>query len=517
MEKIKNKYSKKILSLKKLKIVVGNRPRKQKIILCHGNFDVVHPGHIRHLDYAKSKADLLVVSITSDQHIQKGTYRPFVPENLRAQNLAAFEMVDFVIIDNNKKPIKLLQTLKPDFFAKGFEYSSGSLPPATQEEAKVVEKYNGEMIFTPGDIIYSSTRLLNMSEPKIDNFKILDLMQRNKISFHTLKETLKKFKKIKVHVIGDTIIDTHTKTNLIGGYLKTPTASVLYQDEKDYTGGAAIVAKHLKKAGADVTFTTILGNDNLRKFVIDEMKKSKIKLNFILDRNRPTTNKNTIVANGYNLLKIDKVDNQPISSIILNKIKEFIVKEKTNLIIFSDFRHGIFNKSSIKVLSSSIKKNIFKVADSQVASRWGNITDFKNFDLITPNEKETRFSLADQDASISDISRRLKKSAKNRNLILKLGKKGIFSYGKSHPNGFALPSFTKNIVDAVGAGDALLAYSSLALYSTKSLLLASILGSLAAACECEKDGNITIKPEEIIQKINEINNSTSYQSSNKIK
>jgi rfaE bifunctional protein kinase chain/domain len=513
MTELKSKYSKKIISLDKLKKMFSNKPRKQKIILCHGNFDVVHPGHVRHLIYAKSKADILIVSITADKFIQKGTYRPFVPENLRAFNLATFEMVDFVTIDNNKKPLNLLKKLKPDFFAKGFEYSSGTLPPATQEEAKIVKNYNGEMIFTPGDIVYSSTKLLNLSEPKINNFKILDILQRNKITFNNLKETLKNFKKIKVHVVGDTIIDTHTKTNLIGGYTKTPTASVLYQDSKNYTGGAAIVAKHLKKTGADVTFTTILGNDGFKKFVIDEMKQSKIKLNFILDKNRPTTNKNTIVAGGYNLLKIDKVDNQPISTSILDKLKILISKEKADIIIFSDFRHGIFNKSSIKILSSSIKKGTFRVADSQVASRWGNITDFKRFDLITPNEKETRFSLADQDSSISDISRRLKVKAKNKNLILKLGERGIFSYGTSHPNGFALSSFTKKVIDAVGAGDALLAYSSLALFTTKSLLIASILGSIAAASECEKDGNIAVNPNEIIEKLNELEISTKYQSS----
>ena len=200
----------------------------------------------------------------------------------------------------------------------------------------------------------------------------------------------------------------------------------------------------------------------------------------------------------------------------MNKIKDFIVKEKTDIIIFSDFRHGIFNKSSIPILNSSIKKGVFKVADSQVASRWGNITDFKNFDLITPNEKETRFSLADQDGSISAISRRLTEKANNKNLILKLGERGIFSYGKSNPNGFALPSFSKKIIDAVGAGDALLAYSSLALYSTKSVLVASILGSLAAACECEKDGNITVGPEEIIRKVNEIELSISYKTTSKL-
>jgi rfaE bifunctional protein kinase chain/domain/rfaE bifunctional protein nucleotidyltransferase chain/domain len=515
-KEFKNHYSKKIVTLKGLEKILGKRPRKKKVILCHGNFDVVHPGHVRHLIYAKSKADLLIVSITADKYIQKGVYRPFVPENLRALNLAAFEMVDYVTIDDNKTSIRILKNLKPDFFAKGFEYSSGELPPATQEEAKVVEKYGGEMIFTPGDIVYSSTKLLNLSEPKIDNYKILDLMERNKVSFNNLRETLKKIKKLKVHVIGDTIIDTHTKTNLIGGYLKTPTPSVLYQETKDYTGGAAIVAKHLKKAGAKVCFTTILGNDKLKDFVIDEMKKSKIKLNFIVDKTRPTTNKNTIMTTGYNLLKIDKVDNQPISGSILNRIKDIIFKEKADIVIFSDFRHGIFNKSSIPILTAAIKKGIFKVADSQVATRWGNITDFKNFDLVTPNEKEARFSLADQDSSISSMTLELDKKINCKNLILKLGGRGLFAKGKSNRNGFALPSFTKRIVDAVGAGDALLAYSSLALRSTKSILISSILGSLAASCECEKDGNIEIDPNEMNQKIKNLEESANYSVTSKL-
>ena len=113
------KYFKKIVNLKTLKRLLGRRPRKEKVILCHGNFDVVHPGHVRHLTYAKSKADKLIVSITADKFIQKGIYRPFVPQNIRAMNLAAFEMVNYVIIDTNKKPLNLIKNIKPDFFAKG--------------------------------------------------------------------------------------------------------------------------------------------------------------------------------------------------------------------------------------------------------------------------------------------------------------------------------------------------------------------------------------------------------------
>ena len=187
---IHTQYSKKIVKVSQLKKIIGQRPRKKKVILCHGNFDVVHPGHVRHLTYAKTKAEILIVSITADAYIQKGIYRPFVPENLRAENLAAFQMVDYVIVDNNHKPLKNLSILKPDFFAKGFEYSSGDLSPATKEEAKVVESYGGEMIFTPGGIVYSSTKLLNLSEPKIENYKLSSLLNRNKITFNNLKNTL---------------------------------------------------------------------------------------------------------------------------------------------------------------------------------------------------------------------------------------------------------------------------------------------------------------------------------------
>ena len=117
----KNQYLRKLIKIFQLKKIIGHPPRKKKVILCHGNFDVVHPGHVRHLNYAKSKAEVLIVSVTADIHIQKGSHRPFVPENLRAQNLAAFEMVDYVIIDNNEKPLKNLSILKPDYLNIVFE------------------------------------------------------------------------------------------------------------------------------------------------------------------------------------------------------------------------------------------------------------------------------------------------------------------------------------------------------------------------------------------------------------
>ena len=211
------KYRFKIKTRQELKTLVGDIPRSNKIILCHGVFDVVHPGHIRHLVYAKSKAEILIVSITADKHIKKGVYRPHIPEDLRALNLAAFEMVDYVLIDEDATPLNNLSIIRPDYFAKGFEYTSSGLPAATQEESEIVESYGGEMIFTPGDVVYSSSGFLNLSLPHLKLEKLLLLMKHNNINFDLLKKTLEKFSKYNVHVTGDTIVDTYTRTSLIGG------------------------------------------------------------------------------------------------------------------------------------------------------------------------------------------------------------------------------------------------------------------------------------------------------------
>ena len=268
-------------------------------------FDVVHPGHIRHLAYASTKADILVVSITADRHIKKGVYRPHIPEGLRALNLAAFEMVDYVIIDQEAKPLSNLLSIQPDYFAKGFEYTSSDLPPATLEEVNIVEGYGGVMIFTPGDVVYSSSKILNLALPQLQIEKLLFLMKSNNISFPDLRQDLDKFKNYHVHVVGDTIVDTYTRSRLIGGQTKTPTLSVLYQGKDDYIGAAGIVSLHLKATGAQVTFSTVLGDDPLKDFVIDGLKDSGIKLDAIIDPTRPTINKNVVIAEGYRLLKID--------------------------------------------------------------------------------------------------------------------------------------------------------------------------------------------------------------------
>ena len=513
--------SKKILSHKiktanEIKKIIGDRPRKLEVIMCHGVFDIVHPGHIRHMVYAKTKAKILIASLTSDKYVKKGNLRPYVPEDLRAINLAALEIVDYVLIDHNETPIKSLKIIKPDYYAKGYEYYAKTITPKTEEEVKTLEKFGGEIIFTPGDIIYSSTSLLNISSPSIGSEKLLSIMENEKIRFKDLKNTIKDFKNKKVHVVGDTIVDSFTICSMIGGMTKTPTMSLKFEKKLDFVGGAAIVAKHIKAAGANVNFSTVLGNDKYKNFVLNSLKNSKIIPMAIIDRMRPTTNKNAIISEDYRLLKLDTLDSSSISDRMIKKINKQILSTKSDALVCSDFRHGIFNKKTIPQILNGVPKNIYKVADSQVASRWGNILDFKDFDLITPNEKETRFSLGDQDSILRPLANTLYNKARCKTLILKCGSRGIVvcrseKKTKNFRPFFALDTFAETVIDPVGAGDALLAYSTLGMLSSKNEVIAAILGNVAAAIVCSQNGNIIVDSKKVLEKIEMIQKNTNYE------
>jgi bifunctional ADP-heptose synthase (sugar kinase/adenylyltransferase) len=236
-----------------------------------------------------------------------------------------------------------------------------------------------------------------------------------------------------------------------------------------------------------------------------------VSCNAIIDPTRPTTQKNLFIAGGYRMLKVDSVDNRSISEKISAALACHISETPADTVVFSDFRHGIFNGSTIPELTRAIPAGPLRVADSQVATRWGNILDFQGFDLITPNEREARFALGDQDSIIRPLALELYRRAHCKYLILKLGERGIITYRQPSDEVrafFTMDSFAEHVTDAVGAGDALLAYSTLALAAAGCPIVASILGSVAAAMACENDGNSPIDPQDVIERLDRIEKQT---------
>ncbi len=513
---VEGDYRRKIKTPEELCEIIGQHPREHKVVMCHGGFDIVHPGHIRHLIYARDKGDMLVVRRTCVAHISKADMRPFVPEELRAMNLAALEVVDYVVVDPHPTPLENLGKIQPDYFVKGYEYIEGKINPRTQEEKKVIESYGGEFIFTPGDIVYSSSAIVEADPPNLATEKLATLLGGESLAFDDLYGALDKLSGLRVHVVGDTIVDTLTMTTLIGASAKTPTFSCRYEGRTDFVGGAGIVAKHLSAAGAEVIFSTVLGDDALKNFVLEDLQSAGVDTRVVIDPTRPTTNKNSFVAGGYRLLKVDTLDNRSVSDKILEELKGKISSSDGDTVVFSDFRHGIFSRETIPALVEAIPEGVFRVGDSQVASRWGNILDFHDFDLITPNEKEARFALGDQDTVIRPLGSELYRQARCKTLILKMGGRGLITFrapvteSPERRQFFVMDSFASHVVDAMGSGDALLAYATLAMKATGNEIIASALGSLAASVECEKDGNIMVSPDDVRRKLQDIENHANY-------
>lgn len=152
----------KILELEDLAVVLQSlKEKNKKIVHCHGCFDLMHPGHIKYFQAAKKMGDILVVTVTPDKYVDKGSGRPVFNENLRVESIAALECVDYVALNKWPTAQETLRLLRPDIYVKGQEFESlqdktGKL----QKEYEVVRQIGARFEFTH-EIVFSSTQLIN--------------------------------------------------------------------------------------------------------------------------------------------------------------------------------------------------------------------------------------------------------------------------------------------------------------------------------------------------------------------
>jgi rfaE bifunctional protein nucleotidyltransferase chain/domain len=152
----------KILDLDELAIkLLDLRSQEKKIVHCHGCFDLMHPGHIKYFQASKEMGDVLVVTVTPDEYVDKGPERPVFGQNLRAESVAALACVDYVAINRWPTAEETLRLLRPTYYVKGQEFENGEDKTGKiQKERTVLKEIGAEMRFTH-EIIFSSTELLN--------------------------------------------------------------------------------------------------------------------------------------------------------------------------------------------------------------------------------------------------------------------------------------------------------------------------------------------------------------------
>lgn len=515
-------YRRKIVAAPQLQGLVRAAQEDGKVVVqCHGCFDILHPGHLRYLTWAKERGDILIVSVSADHVVHKGNFRPYVPQNLRAENLAALEVVDYVTIDDGDWAGPILEYLKPDIYVKGKEFEN-VYTGRIGRERQLVESYGGKVLFSSGDVVYSSTKLIEEHRDRLAyaDEQVLSFCKRHNITRDSLTAILDKIHDKNILVVGDTIVDRYVHCDRLGMSADAPVLVVRPTGSEMYLGGAAIVAEHAQSLGATARFCSVIGKDTEADYVRAELARRNIDGDLIVDSLRPTTLKTRYLSEGKKLLNVNQFRDHNLDTPIAAQLQQSIQKagETADAIIICDFSYGVVTSGILDTLCSiGAKRKIPVIGDVQCSSQMGNVTRIRGVTLTTPSEREARIALCDRESGIADLGATILMQTGNRALVITLAERGLMIFDtKGQPfdekskllplheikRGLTteyLPSFASFVSDAMGAGDAMLATLSCALAVEATIMQSAFLGNCAAAVECEKMGNIPVSTKELIE------------------
>lgn len=473
-----------------------------RTVFVSGNFNVLHPGHLRLLRFARDCGHRLIVAVYTDRIAGKDAH---VPEQLRLEGVQSNSWVDDAFLMD--EPVaNVIDRLRPDIVVKGKEHESRANP-----ELEPLGKYGGRLLFSSGETVFSSVDLLRKEFTELDYRSIelpQDYLARHGITSAELASLLQKFATIKVCVVGDLIVDEYITCEPLGMSQEDPTIVVSPLDSKRFIGGAGIVAAHAACLGAKSHFVSVTGKDAPREFAQAQLLEAGVQVSLLSDDSRPTTLKQRFRCKGKTLLRVSHLHQGAISTQLqvrfIERLEESI--QGANLLVFSDFNYGCLPQAMVnKIIPMAKARGLMLAADSQSSSQVGDICRFKNMDLLTPTEREARISTRNREDGLVVLAEAIRQQSSARNILLKLGEEGLMIHAGNGGNSDWLTdrigSLNSAPKDMAGAGDSLLIASALALACGGNIWEAACLGSLAAAVQVGRVGNTPIKFEEIRQEL----------------
>lgn len=472
----------------------------KNVVFISGLFNILHPGHFRLFRFAKECGDYLVVGVlgnnTSDISV--------VDEKERLQAVQSIGWVDQAFIVENSVE-ENIQELQPEIVVKGKEFEAKFNP-----ELDVVQKYGGKVIFCSGESTFSSLDLIRKEITEINYSTInkpKDYLKRHGLTFEKLNNSLDDFSGINVCVIGDSIVDEYASCDPVGMSQEDPTLVVTPVATERFVGGAAIVASHAKSLGASTHFISVTGDDEFGCYIKERLEDIGVVCHFEIDDSRPTTNKRRYRASGKTLLRVNNFRQHQISVGIQKNIIEYLKDNISDfrLLIFSDFNYGILPQNLVDEIVSLCEENdVNMVADSQCSSQVGDISRYRRSMLQTPTEREARLATRDFESGLVVTAEVLRKKTKAKNIVVTLGAEGLLIHAGTDDGQYEtdqLPAFNTSPKDPAGAGDVLLVCTSIMMAQGKSIWESVYIGSLAAACQVGRIGNIPLTTYELKQEL----------------
>jgi rfaE bifunctional protein kinase chain/domain len=472
----------------------------ERIVFVWGNFNVVHPGHLRLLNFAAECGDFLVVGVTNDS--QPDT---LVPEQLRLEGVQGVSTVDYAFI-LNVAPEDFVAELRPDIVVKGKEHEQRFNP-----EKQVVDGYGGKLLFGSGEVRFSSLDLLQreLLESNLSTIrKPRDFPERHGFEFAKLAAYVRQFARLKVVVVGDLIVDEYITCDPLGMSQEDPTIVVTPIQRDLFIGGAGIVAAHARGLGATVEYFGIVGEDDAAAYAKEMLEGYGVRTRLVVDQSRPTTLKQRYRARGKTLLRVSHLRQHDISQELIGRALDHLAPalQEADLVVFSDFNYGSLPQLLVdQVMERCERSGAMAVADSQSSSQLGDISRFRGMRLITPTEHEARLAMRDPGSGLAVLADTLLTKAQASNVLITMGSEGLLIHAPNNPsNGLStdqLPAFNTAPKDVSGAGDSLLTCSSMALAVGANIWESAYLGSVAAACQVSRVGNTPLSASEIMREL----------------
>ncbi|MDE2010419.1 MAG: adenylyltransferase/cytidyltransferase family protein [Candidatus Omnitrophica bacterium] len=487
----------KILPLKDIaRRVEASKIKGKKVVQCHGVFDIVHLGHIRHFNMAKKDADILVVTLTADKHVKRGPGRPFFKERLRAETVASLGVVDYVGIVDSPTATDAIRILKPNFYAKGVEYKQKEKDVTGKifEEEDAVKSVGGRIIFTD-DITFSSSQIIN-------NF--LDVFPHRtahylkaigkRYSIEHIMESLESLKKLKVLVIGDTIIDEYHYCLPMGKSSKEHLVANRYISEEMFAGGALATANNVASLCGRVDLVTVLGRQDTKEEFIRSRLVPGVKPKFFYRPDANTIIKRRYVSEGTTrkLFEICFIKDNDIPSRLESNVIRHLQKviTKYDVVIVSDFGHGLLTKRLIDLICDKARYLAVNAQTNSANIGFNLVTKYPKADCVCIDELELRFAAHDKFSDPRHLAKKVYEQIGCKQIIATRGAVGSLSYCQK--DGFhETPAFSYRVVDAIGAGDAFFAFIAPCFAGGMSQDLVSFIGnaagSLAVQIVCNRE------------------------------
>lgn len=473
-------------------VIAKEKEQGRKVVHCHGVFDLMHPGHIRHFKEAKAQGDCLVVSLTPDRFVNKGPGRPTFNETLRSEQLAALACVDFVVLNDSPDAVSIIKRVCPDLYVKGSEYKkhSDDVTGKISDEANAVKEVGGRIYYTE-DIVFSSSNLINRFFDADAN-RIAPFMEQFKERFNLkqILEGIEQLSDMKVLVVGDAILDEYQYVTLLGQSGKGQQITAALQDNDLFLGGSLIIANHVADFVGSVDLLAAVGKECPHRSKMEAELLPNVTPHFIETDTPTLLKKRYVQKDGKTLSKLFETYSSTHSLLNIEQTQEvidFLKRADYDLVLACDFGNGFTNPGIVAALCSMPN---FLAVNTQTNS--GNrgfnvITNYQRADYISLNEPELRLAAHDKDSRLAKVIEDIGSLLHAKAMSVTRGSQGVLFH--TDEENIEVPALTMQAVDRVGAGDSYLALSALCLAKGLSPWIASFVGSVAAAIDVQIIGN----------------------------